>query len=100
MDYLQDLEKHNVSLAEYPLKKVLDSFPLYGQKHLSKRLVSIEMHPWLVGLQKALEACIFTEVFYQLALSFNICPCSSPDLCYDLVRIVYDNVNMSLICNY
>lgn len=60
-DYLQELEKHGVLLTEYPLQKVLDSFRLYGQKHLSRKLVSIEMHPWLVGLQKALEALIFAE---------------------------------------
>ncbi|KAL7224946.1 hypothetical protein ACSBR1_026267 [Camellia fascicularis] len=58
MDYLQDLEKHGVSLTEYPLLKVLDSFPLYGQQHHAKRFVSIEMHPWVLSLQKALESFI------------------------------------------
>ncbi|XP_057537144.1 DEAD-box ATP-dependent RNA helicase 17 isoform X2 [Amaranthus tricolor] len=60
-DYLQDLKKHGVSLTEYPLQKVLDSFPLYGQKHLAKKFISVEMHPWLVALQKALEAFISAE---------------------------------------
>ncbi|KAK9705632.1 hypothetical protein RND81_07G072100 [Saponaria officinalis] len=61
MDYLQDLEKHGVSLTEYPLLKVLDSFPSYGQKHPGKKFVSVEMHPWVVGLQKSLEGFIFAE---------------------------------------
>ncbi|THG20215.1 hypothetical protein TEA_022687 [Camellia sinensis var. sinensis] len=58
MDYLQDLEKHGASLTEYPLLKVLDSFPLYGQQHHAKRFVSVEMHPWVLSLQKALESFI------------------------------------------
>ncbi|KAI8017808.1 DEAD-box ATP-dependent RNA helicase 17 [Camellia lanceoleosa] len=58
MDYLRDLEKHGVSLTEYPLLKVLDSFPLYGQQHHAKRFVSVEMHPWVLSLQKALESFI------------------------------------------
>lgn len=62
-DYLKDLEKHGVLLTEYPLQKVLDSYPLYGQKqkHLSKKFLSIDTHPWVVGLQKALEAFIFAQ---------------------------------------
>ncbi|XP_074269294.1 DEAD-box ATP-dependent RNA helicase 17 [Silene latifolia] len=61
MEYLQDLEKHGVSLTEYPLLKVLDSFPSYGLKHPGKRFVSVEMHPWVVGLQKTLEGFINAE---------------------------------------
>lgn len=61
MDYLRDLEKHGVSLTEYSLLKVLDSFPLSGQKHHIKKFISLEMHPWLLYLQKALESFIFTE---------------------------------------
>ncbi|WCJ21256.1 ATP-dependent RNA helicase DBP7 [Euphorbia peplus] len=57
-DYLQDLEKHGASLTEYPILKVLDSFPLYGQMHHSKKFVSLELHPWLLYLQKALESFI------------------------------------------
>ncbi|XP_057507025.1 DEAD-box ATP-dependent RNA helicase 17 [Actinidia eriantha] len=61
MDYLQHLEKHSVSLMEYPLLKVLDSFPLYGQKHHVKKFVSIEMHPWVLTLQKTLESFVLAE---------------------------------------
>lgn len=62
MDYLQHLEKHSVSLAEYPLLKVLGSFPSYGNKHHDKKFVSIESHPWVLSLQQALEAFILAEV--------------------------------------
>ncbi|KAJ7979208.1 RNA helicase [Quillaja saponaria] len=61
VDYLQDLEKHGVSLTEYPLLKVLDSFPLYGQKLHVKQFVSIELHPWVLCLQKALESFIASQ---------------------------------------
>jgi len=62
IDYLQDLEKHGVSLAEYPLLKVLDSFPLSAQKNNTKKSVFIDMHPWILSLQKALESCISSKV--------------------------------------
>ncbi|RVW43981.1 DEAD-box ATP-dependent RNA helicase 17 [Vitis vinifera] len=65
MDYLQDLEKHGVSLTEYSLLKVLDSFPLSGQKHHIKKFISLEMHPWSLYLQKALESFIFAEFPYS-----------------------------------
>lgn len=60
MDYLHDLEKHGVSLTEYPLSKVLDGFPLSGEKYnvKNKKFISTESHPWVVSLQKALEAYI------------------------------------------
>ncbi|TXG49947.1 hypothetical protein EZV62_025822 [Acer yangbiense] len=61
VDYLQDLEKHGVSLAEYPLMKVLDSFPLYGQVPRGKKFVSVDLHPWVLTLQKALESFILAE---------------------------------------
>ncbi|XP_059633255.1 DEAD-box ATP-dependent RNA helicase 17 [Cornus florida] len=61
MDYLQELDKHGVSLTEYPLLKVLDSYPLQGQKLHVKKFVSLEMHPWVQFLQKALESFIFAE---------------------------------------
>ncbi|KAL6974639.1 DEAD-box ATP-dependent RNA helicase 17 [Sarracenia purpurea var. burkii] len=61
MDYLQELQKHGVSLMEYPLLKVLDSFQLYGQKHHIKQFVSVEMHPWVLTLQKTLESFILAE---------------------------------------
>ncbi|KAK6233423.1 hypothetical protein QUC31_005829 [Theobroma cacao] len=61
VDYLQDLEKHGVSLTEYPLLKILDSFPLHGQTHRVKKFVSLESHPWVVSLQKELESYILSE---------------------------------------
>ncbi|KAK0591825.1 hypothetical protein LWI29_008848 [Acer saccharum] len=61
VDYLQDLEKHGVSLAEYPLMKVMDSFPLYGQVPRGKKFVSVDLHPWVLTLQKALESFILAE---------------------------------------
>ncbi len=62
VDYLQDLEKHGVSLSEYPLMKVLDSFALYGQVHCSKKFVSLESHPCVVSLQKAMESFVASQV--------------------------------------
>ncbi|KAL9421847.1 hypothetical protein AB3S75_034174 [Citrus x aurantiifolia] len=59
--YLQDLEKHGVSLTEYPLLKVLDSFPLYGQKPRVKKFLTTESHPWILSLQNALESFIIHE---------------------------------------
>ncbi|KAG9140915.1 hypothetical protein Leryth_010447 [Lithospermum erythrorhizon] len=61
IDYLHDLEKHGVVLTEYPLLKVLDSFPLYGLKYQTKKFESFEMHPWVLSLQKALELFISNE---------------------------------------
>ncbi|XP_020205508.1 DEAD-box ATP-dependent RNA helicase 17 [Cajanus cajan] len=61
IDYLQDLEKHGVSLTEYPALKMLDSFPLYGQKNLAKKSVFIDSHPWVLCLQKALEAFVTSK---------------------------------------
>ncbi|XP_022745548.1 DEAD-box ATP-dependent RNA helicase 17 [Durio zibethinus] len=61
VDYLQDLEKHGVSLTEYPLLKILDSFPLHGQTHHVKKYVSLESHPWVVSLQKELESYVLAE---------------------------------------
>ncbi|KAK7328735.1 hypothetical protein VNO77_22852 [Canavalia gladiata] len=60
-DYLQDLEKHGVLLTEYPLLKMLDNFPLYGQKNLIKKSVFIDSHPWVLCLQKALESFIMSK---------------------------------------
>ncbi|PIA27580.1 hypothetical protein AQUCO_07600033v1 [Aquilegia coerulea] len=61
MDYSQELQKHGVTLQEYPLLKVLDSFPLHDQSHHIKKFISIEMHPWVLTLQKALESFISVE---------------------------------------
>ncbi|KAK7354571.1 hypothetical protein VNO80_20036 [Phaseolus coccineus] len=60
IDYLQDLETHGVALTEYPVLKVLDSFPLYGQNHI-KKSVFLDSHPWVLCLQKALEAFIMSK---------------------------------------
>lgn len=61
IDYLKDLEKRGITLAEYPLLKLLDCFPLVGLKHNIKKIVSVEVHPWVVSLQKALETFITME---------------------------------------
>ncbi|XAR67220.1 RNA helicase [Bertholletia excelsa] len=61
MDYLQDLEKHGVSLMGYPLCKILNGCLLYGQNHQVKKFVSIEMHPWVLSLQKSLESFIMAQ---------------------------------------
>ncbi|KAK6944704.1 Helicase, C-terminal [Dillenia turbinata] len=61
MDYLKDLEKHGVSLTQYPLLKVLETFPLQGKKHPAKKFVSLDMHPWVSFLQKGLESFISAE---------------------------------------
>lgn len=61
MDYLQDLDKHGVSLTEFPLLKVLDSFPLYGQKPRVKKFLTTESHPWILSLQNGLESFIIRE---------------------------------------
>lgn len=70
IDYLQDLEKHGVSLTEYPLLKVLDNFPLYGQKNHTKKSVFVDSHPWVLCLQKALESFIMSKVILMVDL-FN-----------------------------
>lgn len=61
VEYLKDLEKHGVTLTEYPLLKLLDSFPVSSTKRSSKKFVSVEMHPWSLFLQKALESFVTTE---------------------------------------
>ena len=61
-DYLHDLEKHGVALTEFALSKVLDSFPLHGEKHRVKKFVPTESHPWVMSLQKALEAFVIAQV--------------------------------------
>uniref|UniRef100_A0A7N0VB94 ATP-dependent RNA helicase n=2 Tax=Kalanchoe fedtschenkoi TaxID=63787 RepID=A0A7N0VB94_KALFE len=61
IEYLQELEKHNVSLSEYPVLKVLDGFQLYGQRTHSKKVIALELHPWLVTLQRALESFLGNE---------------------------------------
>ncbi|XP_009592636.1 DEAD-box ATP-dependent RNA helicase 17 isoform X1 [Nicotiana tomentosiformis] len=61
-DYLHGLEKHGVTLTEYPLQKLLDSFPLFGIKYHPKNFVSVDTHPWVVSLQRALESFISSEL--------------------------------------
>ncbi|KAK4756629.1 hypothetical protein SAY87_006756 [Trapa incisa] len=41
IDYLKDLERHGVKLTEYPIIKVLESFPLYGKKFHAKSFVTM-----------------------------------------------------------
>ncbi|KAE7998410.1 hypothetical protein FH972_002956 [Carpinus fangiana] len=61
VDYLRHLEKHGISLTEYPLLKVLDSFPLYNEKNYAKKVLTLEFHPWVLLVQKALESFILSE---------------------------------------
>ncbi|XP_055824213.1 DEAD-box ATP-dependent RNA helicase 17 isoform X2 [Solanum dulcamara] len=61
-DYLHGLEKHGVTLTEYPLQKLLDSFPLFGIRYHPKSFVSVDTHPWVVSLQKALESFTSSEL--------------------------------------
>ncbi|XP_008460023.1 DEAD-box ATP-dependent RNA helicase 17 isoform X2 [Cucumis melo] len=60
-DYLQDLQNHGVSLTEYPLVKVLDSFPARGRKQFVEKLVSLESHSWIMFLQRAVESFVAAE---------------------------------------
>ncbi|KAL5995156.1 hypothetical protein ACLOJK_025214 [Asimina triloba] len=62
MDYRQHLQKHGVSLTEFPLLKVFNSFPLFSLKQHSKKPLSLEMHPCVSSLQKALESFVSSEV--------------------------------------
>ncbi|CAN1297535.1 DEAD-box ATP-dependent RNA helicase 17 [Linum perenne] len=77
VDYLQELEKHGVSLTEYPVLKILDSFPLYGPTHGGKKSVFLDLHPWLISLQRALESFVGSEViipFLYHTMSWSIAP--------------------------
>lgn len=65
-DYLEELKKHGVILTEYPVVKLLDGFP--SKHHRHKKFVSIEMHPWVLDVQKSLESFIFNEVKRHYAL--------------------------------
>lgn len=64
-DYLRDLELHGASLTEYPLQKVLDSFPVNGQRLHKRKQISLDMHPWIMSLQRALESFVTSEVMYR-----------------------------------
>jgi len=61
LDYLKDLESHGVSLTEYPFQKVLDSFPVNGQKPHKRKIISLDMHPWIMSLQRSLEGFVAGE---------------------------------------
>ncbi|KAK4775265.1 hypothetical protein SAY86_010200 [Trapa natans] len=61
IDYLKDLERHAVKLTEYPIIKVLESFPFYGKKFHAKSFVTLDAHPWVLSLQNALESFVSTE---------------------------------------
>ncbi|CAN6451390.1 unnamed protein product [Victoria cruziana] len=60
LDYLQELQKHGVSLEEFPLQKMLDSFHLPGAWS-RKKVISLDLHPWVTNLQKAIESFISIE---------------------------------------
>uniref|UniRef100_A0A0D9WBY3 ATP-dependent RNA helicase n=1 Tax=Leersia perrieri TaxID=77586 RepID=A0A0D9WBY3_9ORYZ len=60
-DYLRDLQLHGASLTEYPLQKVLDSFPVNGQRLLKRKQISLDTHPWIMSLQRALENFVASE---------------------------------------
>ncbi|KAI4379960.1 hypothetical protein MLD38_006196 [Melastoma candidum] len=61
IDYLQDLQKHGVSLSEYPILKVLDSSAAFGRKGSGKGFVSLDLHPSILSVQKAVETFILYE---------------------------------------
>lgn len=70
IDYLKDLERHGVMLTEYPLLKLLSSFPMYNMKQPASKFVSIEMHPLLIALQRALESFVSAQVCCHLGISY------------------------------
>ncbi|KAI5021068.1 hypothetical protein ZWY2020_054478 [Hordeum vulgare] len=61
IDYLRDLELHGVSLTEYPFQKVLDGFPVNGEKPLKRKPISLDMHPWILSVQRTLENYVASE---------------------------------------
>lgn len=61
LDYLKDLELHGVSLTEYPFQKVLDSFPVNGERPRKRKEISLDMHPWIMSLQRLLEGFVVAE---------------------------------------
>lgn len=61
LDYLHDLKIHGVSLTEYPLQKLLGRFLFYGQKQRHQKFLSLDSHPWIILLQKALESFVLAE---------------------------------------
>lgn len=71
IEYLKDLERHGVMLTEYPLLKLLSSFPMYNMKQPASKFVSIEMHPLLIALQRALESFVSAQVCCYLSTSYT-----------------------------
>ncbi|KAJ8764178.1 hypothetical protein K2173_005103 [Erythroxylum novogranatense] len=67
VDYLRELEKHGVSLSEYPILKMLDSLTLNGHVQGGRKFAALELHPWLLSLQKALESCMAEPKMNKLA---------------------------------
>ncbi|KAG8066926.1 hypothetical protein GUJ93_ZPchr0005g15594 [Zizania palustris] len=77
IDYLGDLKLHGALLTEYPLQKVLDSFPVNGQRLHKRKQISLDMHPWIMSLQRALESFVTSEVthiffLYSVSYGYNI----------------------------
>lgn len=70
IDYLDELKRHGVLLTEYPLLKLLDSMPFYGRNPNVKKFVSLEMHHWVLSLQKALESFVISEVSFPLKFMY------------------------------
>lgn len=70
IEYLKDLERHGVMLTEYPLLKLLSSFPMYTMKQPASKFVSIEMHPLLIALQRALESFVSAQVCCYFGTSY------------------------------
>ncbi|XP_078433400.1 P-loop containing nucleoside triphosphate hydrolases superfamily protein isoform X2 [Wolffia australiana] len=72
-DYLHDLQSHNVDLTEFPLKKTLDNLAIGFLKspgRATNAVVSLDTHPWILSLQKAIETFVSGEVnIVQLAKS-------------------------------
>lgn len=62
-----------MSLTEYPFQKVLDSFPVNGQKPHKRKLISLDMHPWIMSLQRSLEAFVTAEVMHILPFHSSDC---------------------------
>jgi ATP-dependent RNA helicase DDX31/DBP7 len=44
---------------------VLDSFPVIGQKPYKRKQISLDMHPWIVSLQRSLEGFVAAEVMQR-----------------------------------
>ncbi|KAK1307860.1 DEAD-box ATP-dependent RNA helicase 17 [Acorus calamus] len=72
-EYLDILLKHCGSLEEFPLIKILNRFPVHGRKHQNRNMLSLDSHPWISSLQKALESFIATEPEMTLLAKDGFC---------------------------